>query len=221
MSNVEFPSRTQSGWRAGDDPLLVADSIHAASERERRFAAPLAAARRVIRNDVVERFDTETDPEGIPWKAWSPLYQDQAERENIGILHKLPEYHRPARNTSDSLYDSVSKLTSYEVMSSGISGAAIGGGSIALVGANLPDYWIIHQEGANFSFTTHKGETRKGVIPARPFIGVSGQAEEIIYGILDLHVDGALAGAVRKTGQPIMRIPGVGTRFVSPSLFEP
>jgi len=221
MSSVEFPSRTESGWRAGDDPLLVADAIHVASEKERRFIGPLSVARRVIRNDIVERFDTETDPEGHPWRDWSPLYKDQAERENIGILHKQEQYHRPASNTSDSLYDAVSKLTSYEIESRGISSAAVGGGSIALVGANLPDYWIVHQEGAKFNFTTHKGETRQGMIPARPFIGVSDRAEEVIYGVLDMHVDGALAGAVRRTGQPIMRIPGIGTRFVSPSMFEP
>lgn len=204
MSNILFPSRRgKSGWRAGDDPLLVAEAIGVAESRERRFIAPLRVIRRTISDDVKESFLTETDPEGNPWDPWGESYADRAATENISILRKQPEYHRGG---GKQLYDAATNLDNYLIRSKGVSSAAIGGGSIALIGSNLPDYWIYHQEGTSR-------------IPARPFIGVSDAAEEIIFRILDMHVEGSLAGATRR-GQPIFTLPGVSATFGSLDVFR-
>jgi hypothetical protein len=196
MSAYEL-SFGKSGWRAGDDPFLVAEEIDIADVKLRAFRVPLTQARAVIRSDVVERFETETDPEGNPWAEWSESYRPRAERENVGILRKESAHHEPAG--TPSLFEAVSDLSTYAIRSRGISQAAIGGGDIALVGSNLPDYWVYHQDGTSN-------------MPARPFFGVSEEAEATIYTIFDDHVDRSLAGMVRRTGQPIIRTER-GPRF--------
>jgi hypothetical protein len=200
--DVEFPSRGSSGWKAGDDPILVADAIEFAGRAEADFTAPLTISRRVIANDIEERFITETDPEGNPWEPWADSYRDRAAYENVGILEKTAEYHK---DPGPSLRDAASDMDNLVMRTRGVSSAAIGGGDIAFIGSNLPDYWIYHQEGTSRML-------------ARPFIGISDDAEEIIYSILDMHVGGTLAGATAK-GQPIFRLPGTPATFGSTSVF--
>jgi phage gpG-like protein len=214
------PYELDIGWKSGDDPLLMAREIDLADIKLRALRVPLTQARRVLRDDIVERFDTETDPEGNKWEQWAESYRDRAEKENIGKLRKEPEYH-----TSDGpqLYDAISDLSSYSISSlpGRVSSSAVGGGDIALIGANLPDYWIVHQEGQSISAVTHTGDSYTIRIPARPFLGTSEEAEAMVYEIFDMHVERSLVGMVRSSGQPIVmttdasgrRRPSFGSHF--------
>jgi hypothetical protein len=122
--------------------------------------------------------------------------------ENVGILEKMPEYHK---DPGPSLREAASDMDNIAMYTRGVSSAAIGGGTLALVGSSLPDYWVYHQEGTSR-------------MHARPFIGISDDGEEIIYSILDTHVEGTLRGATT-TGQPIFGMPGVRATFGSTSVF--
>lgn len=191
--------RPSSGWKAGDEPLVVAEEIDLAESRLSRFRNPLVAARREVREAIKRRFDTETDPDGVPWAQYSPKYQETANRENIGKLHKFPEYHR---GDQEQLYDAATDINAYIINSHSMSFGAYSGGDIALVGEALPDYWVYHQDG-----------TVK--MPARPFLGIDAEGEEIITGIFDAHVEGSLLGAVGRSGQPIIKNAEGKSRFAS------
>jgi hypothetical protein len=189
-------SLERGGWRPGDDPLLVAEAIDIAEVDLRRFRRPLELARFQIARDVEENFATQTGPDGAHWPDWSDSYRERGERENIQLLRKSPSYHK---GDETPLYDAATDPDSYIVESHSQSAGAYGGGAVALVGAALPEYWPVHQEGGG------------NAVPARPFLGIGDDDLEGIYGIFDAHVDGALTGMVRKTGQP----QGRGGRFIS------
>ena len=200
--------RNMSGWRAGDDPFLVAETIAFTNNMLRDATVPLAAARQTIIGDVEERFDTETDPEGHAWEPWADSYKYIAEQENKGILEKTSDLRDAAVN--ESSYDIRAKMT------------GLRGGEIALVGSNLPDYWVFHQIYGKQEqiYTRHTGESyRAGGMPTRPFLGVSDRAAGVIYETFDLYYSGVFLNMTEK-GVPIFRMPGERAKFVSPEIFR-
>lgn len=199
-----------SGWRAGDEPALVAEEIDIADVKLRKFIVPLTQARRIITADVDMRFETETDPEGHAWAPWADTYKGRGELENVGILEKQPQYHRAP---GPQLREAATDESNYDIESrpGRVSRAAIGGGSVALIGSSLPEYWVTHQYGKDAAVGyTHRGEAYKsGGVPARPFLGVSDEAEGAIYEVFDMHVERSLVGMVGRSGQPIVKLPGM------------
>jgi hypothetical protein len=196
-------SLTFGGWREGDDPLLIAEDIKIAERNVGRFLLPLEEARVTIARDVKQRFDTETAPSGAKWAPWSEKYKARGVRENISILRKQKEYHRDEEQPQ--LYDAATAEDSFIINSHSVSAGSYGGGDIVLIGEALPDYWIYHQEGLGQK--------------ARPFFGVSPEAEATIYTIFDDYVDGALTGMIRRgpgRGQPMGRGGRFRSHFLSP-----
>ena len=208
--SVRFPGRGKSGWKPGEDPFLAADALGLAERNLSDFTNPLNAARGIIANDVQQNFLTESDPEGVKWKPWAESYFERATRENTSILYKKKQYHD---TPGPQLYEAATKATSYTVVTKGKSSRAFGGGAIILNPSALPYYWVLHQEGGELTGYSSKGQAVVSKVPARPFLGVSTEAEAAITTAIDFHVEGTLAGAVTKTGQPIFRIPGVGATF--------
>ena len=201
MPNIglTFP-RERSGW--SPDPVVIARDIELADARLKRFRVPLNQARYVISADIQSHFTEQSDYHGIPWQEWSESYAARGARDNLGeILQKTYALEYAATNPENLV-----------IISHSQSGGAFGGGEVALVGSNLPDYWIWHEEGV----PDRVGPKGPNPLPARPFAGLSTDAEEAIFAIFDSHVDGALIGTLARTGQPILRTGG-GITGRSPS----
>jgi Phage virion morphogenesis family len=193
---------TTSGWRRYGSPLLVARDIDASEMRLRNFTLPMTEIVALSRFSTERNFRTQTAPDGRPWKEWSDSYKSRAERENTQKLVKKEEYHR---GPGPSLKEAATSKDAYVLQTFGVSGAAIGGGAVAVVGSALPDYWTTHQYGGSGFGGSD--------VPARPFLGLSDEFQARAIQILDTHVDDSLAGFVRRTGQPIIRTPEGGFSF--------
>lgn len=190
---VSFP-KDRSGW--SPDPVVVARDIELADARLKRFRVPLNQARYVIAEDIQSHFIEQSDYHGTPWQEWSESYE--ARQENLGeILQRTYALEYAASNPDN-----------YVVISHSQSGGAFGGGEVALVGSNLPDYWIWHEQGV----PDRVGPKGPNPLPARPFAGLSEDAEEAIFAIFDAHVDRALTGTL-VTGQPQVAGGRFGRKF--------
>lgn len=126
-----------------------------------------------LRQTTIDRFETETAPDGTPWAPLNPLYA--ATKKGRGILKESGELQR------EIVYQ--------------IAGA--GPSAELLVGTNRPHAWI-HQEGATIrpmssaALVFRLGATRifaKSVtIPARPFLGVSEADRAEVIAMLQEHL---------------------------------
>jgi hypothetical protein len=178
------PYSIESGW--APDPLLIARELEVVDQELWAFYKPLLAARRVIADDVEAHFINEESPDHVAWKEYAPSYKKRGE-QNVGKLRK-----------SGALFEAATNPESYEITPRGVSKAAIGGGSVALVGSNLPDYWVYHDQPDN------PGTSEK--LPQRKFEGLSDEALAKIDIIFDQYVERAFLGAT-KYGQPIVMGP--------------
>lgn len=187
---VSFPSG-RSGW--SPDPVVVADDVALAEYRIGRWQVPLNQARFIIAENIQSHFDEQTDYDHVPWKEWSPSYD--ARQENLGdILQQTYAMEYAATNPENFIVISHSK-----------SAGAFGGGEVAIIGSNLPDYWIWHEEGL---------PTRKAPLPQRKFMGLDTEGEEQIFAVLDRYADGALIGTlVRGRAGQFGQPRGRGGRF--------
>jgi len=187
--SLDYPGH-RSGW--GEDPILVAEDMGIAERRMKRLYIPLNQARAIIMEDIQEHFTTQTDPDGVPWEEWSESYD--ARQTNLGdILQRTYALEYAATNPD-----------SWLVISHSQSAGAYGSGEVALVGSNLPDYWIWHEEG----ISDRESPRGPNPLPRRSFAGVSDEAQEKIYATFEAYFDRALVGTL-VTGQPM----GRGGRF--------
>jgi phage gpG-like protein len=192
---LRFPSG-RTGWEP--DPIVVAEDINLADARLKRFRVPLNQARFVIREDIQSHFDEQSDPDGIPWQEWSESYASRGARDNLGeILQRTYALEYAATNPENFI-----------VISHSQSAGAFGAGEVALVGSNLPDYWIWHEEGV----PDRVGPRGPNPLPKRSFMGLSDEAEAAIYAVFDAHVDRALTGTL-VTGQPQVAGGRFGRKF--------
>lgn len=168
-----------------DDPKAVArDFIRAAAEVE-DMQAPLRLSEQIAIEDMRERFDTQTTPDGVPWKEWSLNYAPVARSTNLG---EILEQYFGLRNaaTSPSAYMVSQDSVFFDV------------------GA-LPEYGIWHQEGRSRGVRGSDDESRAeneaflrdnpdidasflsgiNILPARPFIGPSIEAQLQIVQVFD------------------------------------
>lgn len=198
---ITFP-KERSGW--SPDPVVVANDIELADARLKRFRVPLNQARYIIVEDIQSHFDNQSDPDGLPWKEWSPGYD--ARQTNLGdILQRTYAMEYAATNPENLI-----------IISHSSSGGAYGGGEVALVGSALPDYWIWHETG----LPDRVGPKGPNPLPKRSFAGLDLESEKKIDAIFDSWADEALLTTL-VTGQPIMRTgggrtgrsPSFGSRF--------
>lgn len=148
---------------------------------------PLRGAKKIGRDDMKERFDTETAPDGTTWFALDPDYAERKVRKK-GFEHPILTYSKALRRaaTSEAAW-------------------SVSGESLWFSTSTLPDYWRVHQEGSSdFGVTFHQvGEdnvllrTSEGGqnLPPRPFIGLSAEAEGKILELFDIWFSNGLAEA--------------------------
>lgn len=181
------------------DPLIVAQNIRTMADDLSNMIEPLQAARQIAAQDVQKRFDTKTDPDGKAWEPWAPSY---AAKPPIGTLLEATGAMRAA----------AASPAAFDVNEFG------DGGEVVFTGAGLPEYWIYHQLGA--SRQQHSVETREFIkqfsgtepianeLPARPFVGLSEEAELMIVDIFDEWFAGVVSYYVGASGSVQKRLPG-------------
>jgi phage gpG-like protein len=159
---------------------------------------PLRGAKRIARDDMKDRFESETAPDGTRWFELDPTYSERKERA-VGS--------KPILTREGALKKAA---TSEEAWS-------ISGESLFFNTSSLPEYWRVHQQGSEgFGVTFVKiiehtelvrtpseGDQN---IPPRPFIGLSSEAEGKILELFDIWFSEGLAQASKK-----FAISSVGT----------
>jgi phage gpG-like protein len=171
------------------DPLIVAQEIETVARELDDMMAPLQAARQIAAQDIDKRFDTKTDPDGGAWAPWSAEY---AARPPLGTLLEATGAMRAAAGSPSAF-----SVTAHA-----------GGGEVFFTGAGVPEYWIFHQLGATrhshsketIAFLEESGgEYIPNTLPARPFVGLSEEAEVLIVDVFDEWLGGVINLAVHPT----------------------
>jgi len=206
-------------WTPDPDEVEQA-LVEAASDLE-DMSGPLRASARITMLDIQNNFDTESDPDG---KKWVPLDKDYLEyKTSLGgdtrILHLWGPLERAATMFSNFVIEGEEGLLLYNTENLDA----------------LAPYWDSHQSGTEteagkalgFSRVTAEllgedvsdmpGPGTGAAIPARPFIGVSGEAEEMIFEVFDLWVSDQIQIKISSAGI-VQNAPG--GRFGTPFNFS-
>lgn len=141
---------------------------------------PMREVKRIARDDIRERFETETDPDGDGWFDLDPDYAARKEREK-GFVH-------PILTRSGKLKKAATSGQAF----------SIGADTLFYDTSSLPEYWRVHQEGsedfgASFHFSANPDPNAEGSvgtgrqnIPPRPYIGLSVKAEGEVLELFDI-----------------------------------
>jgi phage gpG-like protein len=175
------------------EPVVVAQALEKAAVRLENLREPLLLSRNLVSDSIKRRFETETDPNGDPWEAWSPSYKrpDGKILNLEGTLEaEAPSIKRMHVTANDLFYE----------------------------GEDLPSYGMAHQKGVDrtrFAGLTESdkqelsafGDMVPNRLPARPFIGVDDDAGDAIYLLFDRWVAETIEIGVFSKG------PNVGRAF--------
>lgn len=187
----------------------------------KNIEAPLLLSKGILQNDIRMRFETKVDPDGTPWTQWSQNYAKYRELNypEGGILVRTGELEQAA--TGEKAF-------------------VVSDAGIFFNTAGMPEYWLWNQEGAQRGQGVGEGEVqalaaltgkseeqaraeiaREGnagtnTLPARPFVGVSFEAEIEVVELFDQWFDGAITLGTSTKGKVFGRhsYRGPGGRFV-------
>lgn len=195
MSNVTFT------W--APNPALLAASVDAVAASLNTRVVPLAAASEFIQEDIRERFMTETDPDGSPWKPLSDSYVYG------GWFQKEPPPHTQRRKRGTTLKDTMA------LMEAASSSAAqiVTNDAVFYQTKDLPSHGLAHQFGL---------DERTPPLPARPFLGMSDASAAKVWALFSEWFDESIRLYPTSTGKVGARhsitatVPGMrGRPFVS------
>lgn len=177
------------------------------------ISKPILAARAIAREDIKRHFDTETDPDGNPWQPLDDEYivKKQSQGGDSRILRFGGDLEKAATSSSafivndDSLFYSADGLPFYwrwMQEGTGPGGSRVMGISMAQDRAK--------SHGATSTMTSHEsqGIGRGQDTPARPFIGISADAEEQILEVFDLWFAEGVSIAISGSGIVQSRVGG-------------
>ena len=130
----------------------------------------------VVRNDALDNFKGQHSPDGTPWKKLSPAtLMARAHRLTKGKTHKkdgsLTKKAESVVTTAKILLDTGALRNSISVLHSDATSAVIG--------TKIP-YASMHQFGV---------PRRIAPIPARPFLGISSNADRKIMDLIADHME--------------------------------
>ena len=190
------------------DPSVIAGRImHLAGYLE-NFIPPLEASKAIAKADMQMHFDTESSPDGA---AWAPLSEEYVATRRGGSAH-------PILQLSGSMHDAAVSDAAY----------LVDGEDLFFSTAGLPFYWIFHESGRGssvpgmaefaarikeqFGEQTDISEHTGGGMPARPFVGVSFEAQLQIIEAFDAWFEGGISGFYASPGGTV-QTRGPGGRF--------
>ena len=196
----------------GDEDLAL--GFVKLAEYVEETALPLKAAEAIAKADIHQRFQTHEDPEGDGWQELSP--RTVRRKASSPTLRTFPEDIL----THTGLMEK--KATADEAFS-------IYDDQLVWSSEHMPPYWGVHQYGSGefdeqevTEFVKGKGQVATGKVlkfattegrgqatPARPFIGLSQEAEGQIVGVFDAWYDEGVNIAINpRTGVAQERIGG-------------
>lgn len=198
---------------ASPDPYQIELELMRIAGELENLGPPLLASARILGDDTKERFITETDPDGDPW---IPLDKDYLSNKlSLGypenILHRTGDLEQRAtqfgamRVVGDSVFFDTSVLPSYGLIHQTGSGADNAGLASRHKSAvvNEPGYKE-REGGSHESLGIGRGEA----LPARPFIGMSEEAEGKLYKFFDIWFDEATQIKIGSSGVVQQSIAG-------------
>ena len=181
------------------DPETLAVEVMRIAGYLENFIPPLTASRAIAQADMENHFATESGPDG---EAWAQLAEETVRKRGSAhpILQDSGELHAAAVSPS---------------------GFQIAGDALFIDTSNYPYYWAFHQTGTSGApgmaefiararqagLTVDEGALGGGM-PARPFVGISEDAELQIVEVFDAWFAGAIAGFYEHPGGTIQtRLP--------------
>lgn len=221
MANKLSPFRTGGGdvlvnIQADEEDLQAAETwmLEIAGDLD-NIAKPMLAARRIAMQDMQDHFDKEEDPQGDPWMELDPDYARW--KESIGGPNKILQL-------TGALMKAATSQEAWLVTDN----------MLMFNPGVLPDYGILHQTGTGAEADVHRradlaasdphgthtslGIGRGSALPARPFIGMSEEAEGKIWKLFDAWFEETGSGmSISNTG--VVQSRGAGGRFGSKVVF--
>lgn len=176
----------------GDDQLALGFVKLAGYVEE--TALPLKAAEAIAKADIHERFQTHVDPEGDDWQPLAP--QTVQRKASSPTLRTYPE-------------DILTHTGLMEKQATADESFTIVSDELVWSSQYMPRYWGVHQEGSGefteipaeksvsgkaMKFAASEGRGRG--TPARPFIGLSQEAEAQIIEVFDMWYDEGVSIAI-------------------------
>lgn len=153
---------------------------------------PLRGVKKIVRDDMKDRFDSETAPNGSPWFALDPEYAKK-KQAYFGFEHPIL----------------TGKTKELRTRATDEAAFSISGESLFYNTSELPDYWRVHQEGSEGFGATFVQIGEENVlmrtpgegdqnIPPRPYIGLSDEAEAKILELFDIWFSAGLEQASKQ-----------------------
>lgn len=189
------------------DPNVIASRIMSLAGYLENFQPPLQASQAIARADMQRHFDTESGPGG---EAWAPLNEEY-------VIHKRGGAAHPILQLSGALHDGAVSESAWP----------IDGNDLFFNTGGLPFYWIFHETGREgiggmeefrkaieqqFGRGVEIDMGAAGGMPARPFVGISFEAELQILEVFDAWFAGAVSGFYASKSGTVQR-RGAGGRF--------
>jgi phage gpG-like protein len=144
------------------DPIVFGEAIMNVDRALNATMIPLQAAGAEVSTSIRQRFETETEPSGQKWAAWSENYDPVAKAfPNVGILRRTTELYKYV--TSDNAM-------------------IVRGDALFFQDNKMPARGYYHQEGAPTRKT--KGGAANP-LPARPFLGLNMETRTFIMATFD------------------------------------
>ncbi len=173
------------------DPIVMAENVLEVERGLKNMQMPLRFAAEQTQADIRERFHTETDPDGVKWDDWAKSYEEAA-AGNIGILRQSGDLYEDA--TSDRAVIVTNDSVFYDTSA-------------------IPERGIWHQEGRPDRKT--KGGS-PNPLPQRQFLGLSNEAQVVIWGAFDDWFDRTIGLWETSRGRVGRRhsMTGAGGRFI-------
>lgn len=174
------------------DPNVYAARLMELAGYLENFIPPLEASKGIAKQDMQNHFDTESSPDGA---AWAELNPDYAAKR--GSAH-------PILQLTGAMHDAAVSDAAY----------AIDGHDLFFNTGGLPFYWIFHETGregvsgmaeflaraktelakAGINMADDASRSGGGGMPARPFVGLSFEAELKIIETFDAWFAGGVSG---------------------------
>lgn len=153
----------------------VLRALDALRARVGNMAPAMRAVAQVLRSDILDRFDTQTAPDGLAWEPLSAASILSRARRHAPAGYRKRRAQTMARFTggAKALLDTGQLRNSIKVLR--VSSTE------AVVGTSL-SYSAIHNFGGK------AGRGRKVTIPARPFMGLSLAGKSDVFDVIARHL---------------------------------
>jgi hypothetical protein len=195
------------------DPDVVAMELIRTADRLDDMSQPLLLAREIAISEHLDHFKDQSGPDGEAWAPWASSYEPVARVNNIGDI---------LERTLDLEYAMVDP-GAYPISKD----------SVFFSTGGLPHYWLWNQEGTgsfsdwgrrdtmkadiesrgNIFMDTPMGIGKGQALPARPFVGMSVEAQLRILEVFDMWFSTAITSSFTRGGRTVMAERGAGGRF--------